>query len=87
MVKVNVEDGDASRPVIPEPLRGNGGVVQKTVASVHVRGRMVSGRQTEREHGLLIALLEQFGPINATSLLATEASQVPKLMEVSEDSE
>ena len=34
MVKVNVEDGDASRPVIPEPLRGNGGVVQKTVASV-----------------------------------------------------
>jgi hypothetical protein len=86
VVKVNVEDGDASRPVIPEPLRGNGGVVQKTVASVHVRGRMVSGRP-EREHGLLIALLEQFGPVNATSLLATEASQVPELMEVSEDSE
>ena len=86
VVKVNVADGDASRPVIPEPLRGNGGVVQKTVASVHVRGRMVSGRP-EREHGLLIALLEQFGPVNATSLLATEASQVPELMEVSEDSE
>ena len=49
VVDVPVEDGDALVPLLQEPRRGDGDVVEEAEAHRPVRGRVVSGRADERE--------------------------------------
>ena len=60
MVKIDIEHSDLSRPAIAQRLRGNRGIIQKTIPAEHILRRMVSRRTAERKSGSC-ALVQQLG--------------------------
>src|ERR1700741_2599969 len=49
VVIIDVEDGDALGPGIAEGLRGDGGIVQETIAAIEIAAGMVSRRPAQSE--------------------------------------
>ena len=60
VVIVDVEDGDAGRTLIAQPLRGDRGVVDVAITAHETGAGVMAGRAAQRE-GSRLAVLDQRG--------------------------
>ena len=60
-MEVDIEDGNALRALITQVLCRDGGIIQETVATIHIERGVVPGRATEGKYTAL-SLQQRFCP-------------------------
>lgn len=73
---VDIEDRDARRSLLPEPLRGDRGVVEEAVAAHEAGACVMAGRAAQRE-GRALTGADEAAALSAVSCVDLTASHAP----------